>query len=133
MKLTTKLAMSVATLALSAPVPALAAPAIGSHGAAPHTKTQHTATPGPKAGLPAEAKAYGRYCQSESKQHAAGEKGTPFSRCVRAMAKLAQSKSHDAKAACATESKKHVDGEKATAFSRCVSGAAKLSHDQKTK
>lgn len=38
--------------------------------------------PGPGAGLPAKAKAYGRYCRGQSKKHVKGEKGTPFSRCV---------------------------------------------------
>ncbi len=48
-------------------------------------------TPGPKAGLPAQAKAYGRYCneQNASKKHVKGEQGTEFSRCVKAMAKAA--------------------------------------------
>lgn len=40
-------------------------------------------TPGPKDGLPAQAKAYGRHCQDESKKHVKGEKGTAFSRCVK--------------------------------------------------
>ena len=44
--------------------------------------------PPPNAPLPAKAKAYGRYCQDQSKKHVAGEKGTPFSRCVAAGAKL---------------------------------------------
>ena len=51
--------------------------------------TEHKpATPGPKAGLPAKAKAYGRYCKDQSKKHVEGEKGTPFSRCVSDGAKL---------------------------------------------
>ena len=36
------------------------------------------------------AKAYGRACQSESKKHVAGQKGTPYSRCVSAAKKLQQ-------------------------------------------
>lgn len=55
--------------------------------------TEHKpATPGPKSGLPAQAKAYGRHCQGQSKKRsdaAEGTKGTPFSQCVKAMAKLA--------------------------------------------
>jgi hypothetical protein len=50
--------------------------------------THKPSTPGPKASLPAKAKAYGRYCQGESKKHVAGQRGTPFSRCVSAAAKL---------------------------------------------
>ena len=84
--------------------------------------------PGPKAGLPAQAKAYGRYCQGKSKQHVKGEKGTEFSRCVKAMAKAA---ANDAtpREACKGLSKKHVKGEKGTEFSRCVKAAAQLHKD----
>ena len=40
--------------------------------------TSHSqSTPGPHASLPAKAKAYGKYCQGESKQHSAGEHGNP--------------------------------------------------------
>ena len=49
------------------------------------------ATPGPSAGLPAKAKAYGRFCKDESKKRsdaAEGTKGTPFSQCVSGGAKL---------------------------------------------
>ena len=45
-------------------------------------------TPGPHASLPDKAKAYGKYCQNESKKHVAGTPGTPFSNCVKAGAKL---------------------------------------------
>jgi hypothetical protein len=87
-------------------------------------------TPGPSAGLPAKAKAYGRYCQGESKEHVAGEKGTAFSRCVTTMAKLANHQNMSASQACKGESKKHVKGEKGTAYSRCVTAAAKLRHHE---
>jgi hypothetical protein len=87
-------------------------------------------TPGPKAGLPEKAKAYGRYCQGESKEHVAGEKGTAFSRCVNAMAKAATNENLSPGQACKGESKKHVKGEKGTAFSRCVTAAAKLRKEQ---
>ena len=82
--------------------------------------------PGPKAGLPAKAKAYGRYCRGESKKHVKGEKGTAFSRCVTAMAKLAKEQTSSPRKACKSESRKHVKGEKGTPFSRCVKGGAKL-------
>ena len=93
------------------------------------------ATPGPKAGLPAKAKAYGRYCEGESKKHEDGEKGTPFSRCVTAMAKLANGKTSSPRKACKQLSKKHKAGEKGTPFSRCVSQGAKLlrEHDDGEK
>jgi len=86
----------------------------------------HTNTPGPKASLPAKAKAYGHYCQDQSKKHVAGQKGTPFSQCVTAMAKAAHNEKITAKQACKAMSKKHVKGEKGTPFSRCVVAAAQL-------
>lgn len=83
-------------------------------------------TPGPKASLPEKAKAYGHHCQSFSKKHVAGTPGTPFSRCVTDMAKLATNQSRSPRKACADQSRKHVRGEKGTAFSRCVAAGAKL-------
>jgi hypothetical protein len=88
------------------------------------------ATPGPNASLPTKAKAYGKYCQGESKKHVAGTPGTPFSKCVTDMAKAAHGTNPTT--ACKNESKKHVKGEKGTPYSRCVSGAAKLQHDQQS-
>lgn len=87
------------------------------------------ATPGPKAGTPAKARAYGKYCDTQSRKRAEGREGTPFSLCVTAMAKVANGRANP-RAACRTESRKHVAGEKGTPFSRCVSGAAKLLKDQ---
>ena len=86
--------------------------------------------PGPKASLPAKAKAYGRYCRGESKQHVEGEKGTAFSRCVTAMAKLGAEKTDSPAKACKGTSRKHVKGEKGTPYSRCVKAAAKLLKDR---
>lgn len=74
--------------------------------------------------VPSQAKAYGFYCQNQSKKHIAGEKGTPFSQCVTAMAKAAHGAS--GKAACAALSKTHIAGQKGNPFSLCVSAAAKL-------
>ena len=102
--------------------------------------TEHKpATPGPKAGLPAKAKAYGRYCKAESKKRsdaAEGTNGTPFSQCVTAMAKLATGKTDSPRAACKELSKKRSDaaeGTKGTPFSQCVSGGAKLLREQKAQ
>jgi hypothetical protein len=89
-------------------------------------KPTTAAQPGPNASLPAKAKAYGRYCQGQSKQHVAGQTGTPFSQCVTAMAKLATGASVSPRAACATMSKVHAAGEQGTPFSRCVAAGAKL-------
>jgi hypothetical protein len=115
-----------------------ATPALATNSHAPDTAgtpptnqgTAHKhATPGPKAALPTKAKAYGKYCQGESKKHVAGTPGTPFSKCVTAMAKVAHDQA-TAKTACKAESRKHAAGTKKSAFSMCVSGAAKLKQDQ---
>ncbi len=102
--------------------------------------TEHKpATPGPHAGLPAKARAYGRYCKQESKKRsdaAEGTKGTPFSQCVTAMAKLATGQSSSPRAACKALSKKRSDaaeGTKGTPFSQCVVGGAKLLREQKAQ
>lgn len=119
----TKLATVAGALALCA-APALAAvPENPGAGNKP-------STPGPGAGLPAKAKAYGKYCQSQSKKHVDGQKGTPFSQCVTAMAKLANGSTDNPQQACKDESKKHVKGEKGTPFSKCVAAGAKLLGDQ---
>ncbi|HEY2480281.1 MAG TPA: hypothetical protein VGI17_16325 [Solirubrobacterales bacterium] len=81
-------------------------------------------TPGPKAPLPEKAKAYGVKCRAFPKTHEKGQKGTPFSQCVTAMAKAANGQT--AKAACKVFSKEHVAGQKGTKFSRCVVAAAKV-------
>jgi hypothetical protein len=81
------------------------------------------ATPGPQAGLPAKAKAYGRRCQGQSKKRsdaAEGTKGTPFSQCVTAMAKLATGATKSPRKACKALSRKRVAGAKGTPFRRCV-------------
>jgi hypothetical protein len=94
------------------------------------------ATPGPKAGLPAKARAYGRRCDDQSKKRsdaAEGTKGTPFSQCVTAMAKLASGESSSPRAACKELSKKHEKGEKGTPFSRCVVEGAKLLREQRAQ
>jgi hypothetical protein len=129
MKLKTTIALASGVLALAA-FPALGVANHGeSHGKGP-TYTPGDPTPGPKDGLPAQAKAYGRYCQGESKKHVKGEKGTPFSQCVKAMAKAANNDALNPRKACKGLSKKHVKGEKGTPFSRCVKAAAQLRKDQ---
>ena len=107
------------TAGLCAAAACLALPAIG-----------YAKGPPPNAPLPAKAKAYGRYCQDQSKKHVAGQKGTPFSQCVTARAKLVTGKTDSPKAACSALSKKHVAGEKGTPYSRCVAAGAKLLQDQ---
>ena len=75
--------------------------------------------------VPSQAKAYGYYCQNQSKTHVDGQKGTPFSQCVTAMAHLASGQTDSPKTACAAMSHK-PDGQKGSPFSRCVSSVARL-------
>jgi hypothetical protein len=114
MKVSSKIAVSVAALALGVSTAAFAVttPASDNPGST-HASTQAPSTvppdnqgtankpsdtgkpsdlPGPHASLPAKAKAYGYLCQDQSKKRSdavAGTKGTPFSQCVTAMAKAA--------------------------------------------
>jgi hypothetical protein len=140
---TSKLAGLVAVLALAA-APAWAAGPPSDNPGDTHRPsdtppanqgTEHKpATPGPNAGLPAKAKAYGRHCDDQSKKRsdaAEDTKGTPFSQCVTAMAKLATGKSSSPRAACGDLSKKHEKGEKGTPFSRCVKEGAQLLREQR--
>ncbi|MEA2144384.1 MAG: hypothetical protein QOI64_2814 [Solirubrobacteraceae bacterium] len=130
----------VAVGALGAP--ALATPPAGS----PSEAHKPATTPGPNASPKAKANAYGKYCANQSKKHVAGQKGTPFSQCVTAMAKAAKAAkaAEAAKAAgtavtkpspakaCAALSKKKVGDEKKSAFSKCVVAAAKVINDTTT-
>lgn len=94
----------------------------------PTTPPATTPGKGPKAG--SKAKAYGFYCQGQSKKHVKGTKGTPFSQCVHAMKKLDKGETTSPKVACKSLSKKHVRGTKGTPFSRCVSGGEQLLADK---
>jgi hypothetical protein len=123
MTLGTKAALLASGLAL------FVVPAVALASGGPSNPGVPDKQPAPKASLPAKAKAYGHYCQNQSKKHVAGQKGTPFSQCVTAMAKLATGTTASPRAACATMSKKHVTGQKGTPFSNCVSGGAKLLKD----
>lgn len=132
MKTCLKLAVVVGALALAmAPAASGVQPADpGANGKGPKYAPEKPETPGPGASLPEKAKAYGVYCKGFSKKHVKGEKGTPFSQCVTAMAKAAHNERMAARRACKGLSKKHVKGEKGTEFSRCVKAAAQLRKDQ---
>jgi hypothetical protein len=93
---------------------------------ASHASPRATKPTPPDAPAGEKAKAYGKLCQGESKKHVAGQKGTPFSQCVTAMAKLASGETSSPTKACKGLSKKHVAGQKGTPFSVCVAAAAKL-------
>jgi hypothetical protein len=112
MRLQSKLAVLAGTMALGA-FPAVA---FGNPGGHPNQPSNH----------PSNAKAYGKFCQGESKTHVAGTPGTPFSKCVTDMAKLASGSVTNPARACANESKQHVAGQRGTPYSVCVSGAKKL-------
>jgi hypothetical protein len=115
MRLQSKLAMVAGTVVLGA-FPGVA---VGSAGGHPSKSTS-----------PTKAKAYGKFCQGESKTHVAGIPGTAFSKCVTDMAKLANGSTTKPAKACANESKKHVAGQAGTPYSVCVSGAKKLLKQQ---
>jgi hypothetical protein len=128
MKLQTRLAVVLGALALAtAPAMALASqPTNPGQGNGPKYTPAPPQNPGPGATPPEKANAYGVHCQDQSKKHVAGEKGTPFSQCVNAMAKAATQDQLTAKQACKGMSKKHVKGAKGTPFSRCVVAAAQV-------
>ena len=100
----------------------------GSHPAVTAAPTAET-PPGPNDSFKLKTKAYGKHCQDQSKKHVTGQQGTPFSRCVTAMAKVATGKANPT-TACKTLSKKHVAGQKGTPYSRCVVAAAQLHKQQ---
>ena len=134
MRLSHAVAAGLTAAALAVPATALAGGPPGTpgdaHRATPaHQTTTSSATPGPKASPAAKAKAYGKRCKGQSKKHVKGQKGTAFSRCVTAMAKVATGKEDNPARACKGLSKKHVKGEKGTPFSRCVKAVAKLRQD----
>jgi hypothetical protein len=133
MKLHLKIAMVVGALALAvAPAMALgdSTHSQGKGQGNGPTYAPGQENPGPNASPPEKAKAYGVYCKGFSKKHVKGQKGTPFSQCVNAMAKAAHDERLSAKQACKGLSKHEPGGEKGTPFSRCVKAAAQLRKDQ---
>jgi len=88
-------------------------------------------TPGPATGLPLKAKAYGHYCRAESRKRTGDGKGTPFSQCVTAMAKVANDLVENPARACAGLSRKPAPGMKGTPFRQCVRAAAHQIRDMK--
>jgi hypothetical protein len=99
--------------------------------------TQHQRSDTPTAentpGTARKLAAPGRYCKAASKKRVEGQKGTAFSACVKAQARLRSGKADSPREACKGASKKHVEGEKGTAFSTCVKAGAKLLKDQKAQ
>ena len=134
MRITSILAAGAAAALLMTPAAALAGGPDTDHPG--KGKAKREAAVETKAGAkaqstpPSQAKAYGKHCQGQSKKHVKGQQGTPFSQCVKAMAKVASGKAKSAKAACKGLSKKHAKGKKGTPFSRCVKAARKLKAEQ---
>ncbi len=130
MKLRNKFLTAIAVCAIGTTPLALAGAATAHPGNA-HPGKGHASTHSSSSA--SKAKAWGKLCQSmgESKKHVAGQKGTPFSQCVTAMAKLAHGTTTSPSKACSTESKKHVTGQKGTPFSDCVAAGAKLLKTEK--
>lgn len=118
MKPQMKLALGLALVALGL-LPAVALATGGPEYHPEHPSHQHQ----PK------GHAYGFYCKGESRKHVEGEKGTPFSNCVKAMAKADHNESTTAREACKALSKKHVKGTPGTPFSTCVKGVAQMRKD----
>ena len=81
--------IAIAMLSLAAS-PAFAKPSHPSNGDSKRAIAgqQSTGATGPTGAAGPKGKAYGYYCQNQSKKHTAEGKGTPFSRCVAAGAKL---------------------------------------------
>ena len=102
----------------------------------PNGPTQdETNTPAPTAPAapettPPTTHANGYYCKGESRKHVKGQKGTPFSQCVTAMAKLSKGSSTSAAAACRGLSRKHTAGAHGTPYSVCIVGGKKLLADK---
>jgi hypothetical protein len=74
----------------------------------------------------------GQFCKGMSKKHIPGQKGTPYSQCVSAMAKLSKKPSMAPSQVCAGLRK--AKGKKAKkdankAFNQCVAGGKKLKQD----
>lgn len=134
MKLHTMFAAALAVLALAL-VPAMGV-ADGPTYQPEGPNYQPEKPPKPPKGPKAEpkGKAYGYHCRGQSKKHVKGEKGTAFSRCVKALARADKNEALHPKKACKGLSKKHVkgkDSEKGTPFSRCVKAVNEMRKEQR--
>ena len=132
MKLRTILVMGLAALSMAL-VPAVGTAEGPDYQPAPEGPNYHPENPnhppqGPKAAP--KGHAYGYYCRGQSKKHVKGEKGTAFSRCVKAMAQADKNDNLNAKKACKTLSKKHVKGVKGTPFTKCVHGVNQMRQEE---
>lgn len=130
MKLRMIITMGLAVFALAL-VPAVGiadGPDYQPEGPTYHPEHPNHPPQGPKSAP--KGKAYGYYCRGESKKHVKGEKGTAFSRCVKAMAQADKNDNLTAKKACKALSRKHVKGVKGTPFSTCVKGVNQMRREE---
>lgn len=130
MKLRMMITMALAVFSLAL-VPAMGiadGPTYQPEGPNYHPEHPNGTPQGPKSAP--KGKAYGYYCRGQSKKHVKGEKGTAFSRCVKAMAQADKNDEVNAKKACKTLSKKHVKGQKGTPFSKCVKGVNQMRQEE---
>lgn len=88
--------------------------------------TAVVAAPAHGAGTGTAPKAYGKQCQGQSKKRVPGVKGTPFSKCVTAMARLAGARSRSPHMACATMSRKRTARARTSSFGKCVAAGNRL-------
>ena len=119
------------------------APVASGQGQSPSKPAPKPTTQQPPAGSPdamyniPKGQAYGFYCQGVSKKRVKGQKGTPFSRCVRAMKLLDTGKTRSTAKACKALSKKKPAKVKGSnrrgksPYAKCVSGGKKLLRDKK--
>lgn len=130
MKLRTMLVLGLAVLSLGAMPTLGVADSPNYQPETPNYQPEHPDnTPkGPKSAP--KGKAYGYYCRGQSKKHVKGEKGTAFSRCVKAMAQADKNPDLNPKKACKALSKKHVKGQKGTPFSQCVKGVNQMRQEE---
>jgi hypothetical protein len=84
MKLQSKIALGLATLALGV-APAAAGATSGPNYAPEHEHPSH----------PPKGHGYGYYCKGESKMHVKGQQGTPFSTCVKGVAQMRKDKAQE--------------------------------------
>ena len=110
-------------------LPQINVPSIDDPTAEQPTTEQPATTQQPAA--PAQpAHAPGYYCRAESKKHLRGSRGTPFSQCVAAMAKLQNGETTSAADACRSMSRKRVKGMRRTPYSACIAAGRQLLIDK---
>ncbi len=130
MKLRTLFVMGLAMLSLGL-MPAMGVadgPNYQPEGPNYHPEHPNKPPQGPKSAP--KGKAYGYYCRGQSRKHVKGEKGTAFSRCVKAMAQADKNENLNARKACKSLSRKHVKGVKGTPFTKCVHGVNQMRREE---